>query len=389
VKIVVLGSFPREPDGPLAGGVETVMTVLLPELQAMPDMTVEVLTADPSIRTPETQRWKGMTIHRLPRRRMGHITFYQQDRRAMGRLLSVLSPDLVHAQGSGMYAGAAIESGYPAVITMHGVISREAALAPWNWHGLQQRMAGLYERRCLLARARHIIAISPYVQEACRNWSPAQMHGIENPIADRFFTDTETASTGRVGRVLFAGLIRPRKRVLDLLAAWKQVVAMRPNARLQIAGDDTIEPAYAAEVRERVQTWGLTESVQFLGALSSRELARYYRDCAFLVLPSAQETAPMVIEEVMAAGKPVVATRVGGVPCLVEHEQTGLLTGVGDTEELARAMNRLLADEPLRARMGREARRRAESRFRAAAVARRTRKVYDIVINDKPENPAK
>jgi len=326
-----------------------------------------------------------MTIHRLPRHRMGHITFYRRDRRAMRRLLNALSPDLVHAQGSGIYAGAAIESGYPAVITMHGVISREAALAPWNWRGLQQRMAGLYERRCL-ARARHLIAISPYVLEACRDGSPAQMHEIENPIANWFFTEIETAPTSHV---LFVGLIRPRKRLLDLLAAWKQVVATRPNARLQIAGDDTVAPAYAAKVRNRVQTWGLTESVQFLGALSPRELVRYYRECAFLVLPSAQETAPMVIEEVMAAGKPVVATRVGGVPYLVEHEQTGLLTGVGDTRALANAMNRLLEDRPLRARMGQEARRRAESRFRAAAVARRTRKVYDIVIDDKPENPAK
>lgn len=384
MKVVVLGSFPREPDGPLAGGVETVMTVLLPELQAMPDMIVEVLTADPAIRKPEIQRWKGVTIHRLPRRRMGHITFYRQDRRALGRLLNALSPDLVHAQGSGMYAGVAIESGRPAVITMHGVISREAALAPWNWHGLQQRLAGLYERRCL-ARARHIIAISPYVQEECRNWSPAHMHGIENPIADRFFAETDAAPTGCV---LFVGLIRPRKRLLDLLTAWKQVVVAQPNARLLIAGDETIAPAYAAEVRDRVQAWGLADSVQFLGALSPNELARFYRECAFLVLPSAQETAPMVIEEVMAAGKAVVATRVGGVPYLVEHEQTGLLTEVGDTQGLAGAMNRLLADGPLRARLGREARRRAERRFRAAAVARQTRMVYDFVINDKPENVA-
>jgi len=385
VKVVMLGSFPREPDGPLAGGVETVMTVLLPELQMMADLTVEVLTADPTIRKPETDRWRGMTIHRLPRQRMGHITFYRQDRRAMGRLLNGLSPDLVHAQGSGMYAGAAIESGYPAVITMHGVISREAALAPWNWRGLQQRMAGLYERRCL-ARVRHLIAISPYVQEECRNWSPAQMYGIENPIADWFFAETETAPTGRV---LFVGLIRPRKRLLDLLAAWKEVVVTRPHARLQIAGDDTVAPAYAADVREQVRAWGLAESVQFLDALSPRELVRYYRECAFLVLPSAQETAPMVIEEAMAAGKPVVATRVGGVPHLVEHEQTGLLAEVGDTQALANAMNRLLEDTSLRARMGREARRRAESRFRAAAVARQTRQVYDIVIDDNPENSAK
>lgn len=88
----------------------------------------------------------------------------------------------------------------------------------------------------------------------------------------------------------------------------------------------------------------------------------------------------MVIAEVMAAGRPVVATRVGGVPYLVDHERTGLLTRVGDTDALAQAICQLLEDGARRDRMGQEARRQAEARFRARAVAQRTRQVYETLM---------
>ncbi len=376
MRIAMLGPFPEEPDGPLSGGVETVMTVLLPALAEMPDVTVDVISCRSRFRQRATARWGAITVHRLPRHRMGHVTFYKRDRREMQRLLHELSPDVVHAQGSGMYAGVAIESGRPAVITVHGVISREAALAPRNWPGLQQRLAGLYERQCL-RRARHVIAISPYVEEECRAWSSAQMHAVENPIADRFFAEAEPPPTDRV---LFVGLIRPRKRLEDLLNAWRTVIAGRPYARLRIVGDTAIAPAYAAALRAQVRADELADSVDFVGPLPSEALLPEYRACSLLVLPSAQETAPMVIEEVMATGRPVVATRVGGVPFLVDHRRTGLLTDVGDTDGMAQAICQLLEDDAGRERMGREARRQAEARFRARAVAQRTRRVYETLM---------
>jgi glycosyltransferase involved in cell wall biosynthesis len=95
-----------------------------------------------------------------------------------------------------------------------------------------------------------------------------------------------------------------------------------------------------------------------------------------LVLASQQETSPMVIAEAMASGVPVVATRVGGIPYLVDDGRTGFLVGVGDVDALTARLSELLGDDAKRRAFGEAARARAAERFKPAAVAARVRDVY-------------
>ena len=87
----------------------------------------------------------------------------------------------------------------------------------------------------------------------------------------------------------------------------------------------------------------------------------------------------MAIIEAMAAGKPIVATRVGGIPDLVDEGENGFLVEAGDALDMARSLNRLLADAELRLLMGARARQHASARFRLREVAREYRKVYYLV----------
>ena len=75
-------------------------------------------------------------------------------------------------------------------------------------------------------------------------------------------------------------------------------------------------------------------------------------ECQILVLPSQAEVSPMIVQEAMAAGKPVVATAVGGVPYLVEDGGSGILVPYGDAEELAQALEKLLTNSSLAKSMG-------------------------------------
>ncbi len=88
----------------------------------------------------------------------------------------------------------------------------------------------------------------------------------------------------------------------------------------------------------------------------------------------------MVIAQAMAAGRPVIASQVGGVAEMVEHGKTGLLVPVGDVDALAGGLRTILKDASVQARMGTAARRAATRRHRAEAVAQATYRVYQEMV---------
>ncbi len=154
----------------------------------------------------------------------------------------------------------------------------------------------------------------------------------------------------------------------------------QPEARLRLAGDEHSEPEYAAQCRQFVAEQGLGEAVSFLGWLDEPAMQAEYSRCACLALPSWQETAPVAIEQAMAAGKVVVASDVGGVRHLLADGRAGLLVRPDDSAGLAAALRQALQDDALRQRLGQAARSEAERRFRASAVARQTVAVYEEII---------
>lgn len=101
-------------------------------------------------------------------------------------------------------------------------------------------------------------------------------------------------------------------------------------------------------------TFGLQDSVHFLGEIASAQIGSYLAGCSMLILASRQEPFGNVVLEGMAAGRPVIATRVGGVPELLQHGQNGLLVAKDDPEALANSILRLLTDRELAERLGRE-----------------------------------
>jgi glycosyltransferase involved in cell wall biosynthesis len=129
-------------------------------------------------------------------------------------------------------------------------------------------------------------------------------------------------------------------------------------------------------VAARVGELGLARNVKLLGALPEERLLEEYRRATVLVLPSSQETSPMVISEAMAVGVPVVATRTGGIPALVADGETGSLVGVGDVAALADRLVRILRDDTSARAMAGAARIVAAERFEPAAVATRMHDVY-------------
>ncbi len=170
------------------------------------------------------------------------------------------------------------------------------------------------------------------------------------------------------------GRIFPIKNHRLFLDAAARVAAGEASARFVIVGDGQLRP----EMEDHARALGLAPRVVFTGW--RQDLARIYADLDLLVVSSDNEGTPVSAIEAMAAGRAVVATRVGGLADLVADGSTGCLVPPRDAGALAAAIAGLLADPAARERMGREARLAASGRYRAERLVADVAQLYEELL---------
>jgi sugar transferase (PEP-CTERM/EpsH1 system associated) len=168
------------------------------------------------------------------------------------------------------------------------------------------------------------------------------------------------------GPIVTVARLSPEKDVANLVRA----VARVPQARFEIAGDGPCR----AELRQLAQELKASERITFHGEV--RDIPGLLARARLFVLPSQTEGISLTLLEAMARGLPVVATRVGGTPEVVESEVTGLLVPARDPEALADAINSVIADPQRGRQMGQAARSRVESHFDIGAMTKQYEALY-------------
>jgi glycosyltransferase involved in cell wall biosynthesis len=358
----------------IPGGVRTVTFNLVQGLRQWPDLDMHVIHCHSDVDCDRDVVHDGVSVHyrTMPRRRLVPNLLMAIPR--VEHLLRQIQPDLVNAHVA-HHAVAALRAGYPTVFTIHGVSHREAQVYTSTWFDRSRFLLERVLHDYAMRHVRDVVAISPYIMEEYRHRTHARFHRIDNPLLPEFFAVPDLAEEGRL---LYVGTIDQRKNVIDLLRAMVIVRSKMPDVHLRIAGRTT-NVDYGRQVQEFVASQGLQRNVEFLGLLDQSHLLDEYARCTAVVLASLQETAPMAVIEAMAAGKPVVATRVGGVTDLVEDGRSGLTVETRDVAGLARCLLNLLADPALRRSMGQRGSQLAQ-RFRVETVATAYRQLYyDIV----------
>lgn len=310
------------------------------------------------------------------------------------RLIFRQQPDVVHTHTAkagvlGRIAGALYNatrrrSGRAAIVhTYHGTVFEGYFSRPVN---LMIRMV----ERTLARVSDAIVAIAPQQRDdLVRRYRVAPAAKV---ATIRLGLDLEpllaiTAGSGTLRSDLglgaevpvigFVGRLVPIKNVDLLIRAFARLREVAGGPVLVIAGDGPL----SGELGRLAAQLGVGHRVRFVGWV--HDLPRLYRTCDLVVLSSRNEGTPVTLIEAMAAGRAVVATRVGGVPDVVSDGENGLLVSSGDETGLAEAMARLLAHPGERSRMGELARRRVADTYSRERLVDETDRLYRSVLSSR------
>jgi glycosyltransferase involved in cell wall biosynthesis len=179
--------------------------------------------------------------------------------------------------------------------------------------------------------------------------------------------------------ILFVGHFGLRKGIPFLIRAMPQILREHPNAVLLCVGGTPKwlgTRLYWDYLNNMIRESGVCENVKLVGEIPHHELPYYYSMADVFAFPSLYEAFGKVIAEAMACEAPVVASKVGGIPEIVEHKCNGLLVEPGNVDELAYAINSLLSDSEFAGRLGEKARQTIIEKFTWRHTTENLTKIY-------------
>ncbi len=308
------------------------------------------------------------------------LSLFESDKDRILKFIKKEKFDIVHGQGMNMYGYFSVCCKQPNVITHH--LFDEKPLRSFfkyekiSFMSFYNTLLNLYHQKVIMSKSKYIISITPFIRKALESKKKNYIiRDIGNAISASFFYENDSDDEGFA---LFVGSICERKSVLELLQALK--VSGDLNLKI-ISGTNSGE--YFKQVKEYIATNGLKDQVEFVGQLDNDELINVLGKCSFVVLPSKKEGAPMVISEAMAAGKPVVATNVNGIPYMIDDNKTGFLFEVGDIEVMAEKMKLFKNNMNMQHDMKAFAKEKAKNNWHPDIVAKKTLSFYKSIIYSK------
>jgi L-malate glycosyltransferase len=267
------------------------------------------------------------------------------------------------------------EKDLPVVTTLHGTDITLVGLHP-SFHAIT---------RFSIMRSQGLTAVSDFLkEETVRDFAvPAERievipNFIDTAVWHPGKEPCHRSSLAPEGEkiVMHVSNFRPVKRVEVVVEIFARIVE-KVNARLVFVGDGPERPRAA----ERAEELGVRPRVLFLGKHASVDELIACAD--LLLLPSSNESFGLAALEAMACGAPVVASRVGGIPEVVGHGESGFLYPPDAIDDMAAAGIELLSDPVLKARIVEAARRVAVERFSSDAIVPRYEALYDRIVNGR------
>lgn len=284
---------------------------------------------------PELSKENGFYIHRItwPKIRfLGILTFCAKICLKMRKI----KPDIIHAQNLGV-----------AIPTLTSARILKIPSVVWG-RGSDVYLPDRFTRmtsKSILQNADTVLALTEEMKQKMREMCDRDISVVPNGIdLERFKISSRGIKEGKAKTIIFVGRLHPVKGVQYLIEAMAIVHQQMPDVKLIIVGDGA-ERAMLEELAERLN---LSDCIQFAGKVPQESIPQLMHQADVFALSSLSESFGIVNLEAMAAGLPIVATKVGGIPDVVEEGVNGYLVNAKNPDELADRLLVLLQNDEMR-----------------------------------------
>lgn len=328
------------------------MAALLPALAATTDFNMRAFLPQRAMLKRAVVERDGVEYEGLPvgfTERWNPQTNYLVRSAAVHRALLEYKPDLIHAFGieSGN-ATVALRTGLPVSCFIQGIVERYYPYIAYT--GRCRRFCQRVIERRAIRQLKWLVAETEFAREWAREWNPEAYVKIVPHPTRRAFLDSPTATGSK--HVVSVGGVDTRKAMDVAVRAFSRIGDR--DSRMTIVGGGS----GFASLRALVQSLGLSERVRLVGSVSSDEVLEVLLSASVFLITSRVDTSPNVLSEAHAVGLPVVGTRGGGIPEMIEDGIDGYVCDVDDVDALAARLRELLMNPEKALEMGMKGRRK-------------------------------
>jgi len=344
--LVSMGAF-----WPRIGGVEVRAAKLLPALRVR-GYEFAVVTGQSSPNLPAEATFQGVPIYRFPFGEIGqNMDLLMKIQQQIIKLTRTFAPNLIHRNGVGVDSffalTAAKTASVPLLVTLINELGTDS-LSQGTLHGN------------LLQRADWVNSVSQSALIQLRQLLPEvkpRSSVIHNGIDGTAFVPKALPTD--CPRLLCLGRLHYQKGVDIAVRAFAAVLRHVPETRLIVAGDGRERIA----LQQQSEQLGLAQAVDFSGWIAPEQVPAVIGSATMLIMPSRWEGLPNTALQAAMMGRPVIGARVGGLPEIVSHQQTGLLVEPEDADALAEAIVSLLKSPQRLFQLGQAAREKVQKEF--------------------------
>jgi glycosyltransferase involved in cell wall biosynthesis len=347
--IIQIGSYPLSPDC-IHGGVEASVYGLVQELAK--EHVVDVFDMPRIGEKDRVERYGNLTIHRY-----ANPGTHNKDAvlrlNEMVRDIVALGPEVCHVHGTGAFSKeiyfALQQHGIKMMLTVHGILREEkkqALMRKPSLKALYQYIVQSRDERELLEAAPRIIVDTAYVEDKLKAYGlkrVPEMHVIPQGIDEVYYV---IQCNPKSNVILCVGAISPRKGHLYTVEMFNRLRARGVDAKLRIIGS-LADKTYYEQLKQKVAESKYKNDILLEANLPREELLKAYAEAKLFVLHSREESQGIVFAEAMATGVPVVATKIGGIPYVVEDGKSGWLCPYGNVETMTDMVVQLMTDDAL------------------------------------------